>query len=82
MLKKHDAQEEKKIQKLVEMYEAMKPKDAARIFESLDMSILLQVVERMKERKVAPVLAAMQSLSAKQLTTELAVRKRLPKTGG
>ncbi len=82
LLKKHDAQEEKKIQKLVKMYEAMKPKDAARIFESLDMSILLQVVERMKERKVAPVLAAMQSLSAKQLTTELAVRKRLPKTGG
>lgn len=82
LLKKHDAQEEKKLQSLVKMYEAMKPKDAARIFESLDMSILIQVVERMKERRVAPVMAAMQSESAKRLTTELATRKRLPKTGG
>jgi len=81
LLKKHDAQEEKKIQKLVKVYEAMKPKDAARIFENLEMNILIQVVERMKERKVAPVLASMQSLSAKKLPTELAIRKRLPKTG-
>ena len=46
------------------------------------MSILIQVVERMKERRVAPVLAAMQSESAKKLTTELATRNRLPKKGG
>jgi flagellar motility protein MotE (MotC chaperone) len=81
LLKKHDAQEEKKLQSLVKMYEAMKPKDAARIFENLDMNILIQVVERMKERRVAPVMAAMQSESAKKLTTELATRKQLPKKG-
>ena len=81
LLKKHDAQEEKKLQSLVKMYEAMKPKDAARIFQNLDMSILIQVVERMKERRVAPVMAAMQSEAAKRLTTELATRKQLPKKG-
>jgi len=81
LLKKHDAQEEKKLQSLVKMYEAMKPKDAARIFQNLDMNILIQVVERMKERRVAPVMAAMQSEAAKRLTTELATRKQLPKKG-
>jgi flagellar motility protein MotE (MotC chaperone) len=82
LLKKHDQQEEQRIQRLVKMYENMKPKDAARIFESLEMPILISVVERMKERKVAPVLAAMPSAAAKKLTTELATRKQLPKTGG
>jgi flagellar motility protein MotE (MotC chaperone) len=82
LLKKHDAQEEKKLQSLVKMYEAMKPKDAARIFESLEMNILIQVVERMKERRVAPVMAAMQSEAAKRLTTELATRNHLPKRDG
>jgi flagellar motility protein MotE (MotC chaperone) len=81
LLKKHDKQEEKKIQRLVKMYESMKPKDAARIFQSLDMPILISVVERMKERKVAPILASMPSKGAKKLTTELATRKQLPKTG-
>jgi len=81
-LKKHDKQEEEKIQRLVKMYESMKPKDAARIFQNLDMAILISVVERMKERKVAPILAAMASKEAKKLTTELATRKQLPKTGG
>ncbi|MBT3789447.1 MAG: hypothetical protein HN725_00160 [Alphaproteobacteria bacterium] len=81
LLKKHDQQEEQKIQRLVKMYESMKPKDAARIFESLDMPIKISVVERMKERKVAPILASMTSASAKKLTTELATRKQLPKTG-
>ena len=82
LLKKHDKQEEEKIQRLVKMYESMKPKDAARIFQNLDMAILISVVERMKERKVAPILAAMASKEAKKLTTELATRKQLPKTGG
>ena len=82
LLKKHDQQEEQRIQRLVKMYENMKPKDAARIFESLEMPILISVVERMKERKVAPVLEAMPSAAAKKLTTELATRKQLPKTGG
>ena len=59
----------------------MKPKDAARIFESLEMPILISVVERMKERKVAPIMAAMSSEAANLLTKELATKKQLPKTG-
>jgi flagellar motility protein MotE (MotC chaperone) len=36
------------------------------------MPVLLQVVDRMKEAKAAPVLAAMQPDKARDLTTKLA----------
>jgi flagellar motility protein MotE (MotC chaperone) len=81
LLKKHDKEEAQKIQRLVKMYESMKPKDAARIIPTLNMEIQISVVEGMKERRVAPILAAMPSAAAKKLTTELATRKQLPKTG-
>jgi flagellar motility protein MotE (MotC chaperone) len=50
----------------------MKPRDAALIFNELDMQVLLQVVDRMKEAKAAAVMAAMQPDKARQVTTELA----------
>jgi flagellar motility protein MotE (MotC chaperone) len=59
-------------QGLVKLYEAMKPRDAATIFNDLDMPVLLQVVDRMKEVKAAPVLAAMQPDKARDLTAKLA----------
>jgi flagellar motility protein MotE (MotC chaperone) len=59
-------------QGLVKLYEAMKPREAATIFNDLDMPVLLQVVDRMKEAKAAPVLAAMQPDKARDLTSRLA----------
>ena len=52
LLAKYNEQEDTKIRSLVKIYESMKPKDAARIFEELDMPVLLMVVDRMSERKV------------------------------
>lgn len=57
---------------LVKLYETMKPRDAALIFNDLDLPVLLQVVDRMRETKAAPVLAAMLPERARQLTAELA----------
>ena len=48
----------------------MKPRDAAAIFNDLDMPVLLQVLDRMKEAKAAPILAAMQPDRAREATTE------------
>jgi flagellar motility protein MotE (MotC chaperone) len=70
-------QEEEKneqFQSLVGMYENMKPKEAARIFDTLDMDILLSVVEQMRGRKMAPILASMNPEVAQRLTVELAAR--------
>ncbi len=57
---------------LVKVYETMKPRDAAAIFNDLDMAVLLQVLDRMKESKAAPVLAAMQPDRARIVTADLA----------
>jgi flagellar motility protein MotE (MotC chaperone) len=59
-------------QRMVKLYETMKPRDAATIFNELDMPVLLQVVDRMKEAKAAPVLAAMQPDKAREVTAQIA----------
>ena len=74
----YDEQEESQIRSLVKIYESMKPKEAARIFEQLDMAVLLEVIERMNERRIAPILAKMTPDRAKNITMELAQRGELP----
>jgi flagellar motility protein MotE (MotC chaperone) len=59
-------------QGLVRVYEAMKPREAALIFDALDMQVLLQVLDRMQDRRAAPVLAAMQPDRARLATQMLA----------
>jgi len=81
LIKTHDDQQETKMASLVKIYEAMKPKDAARIFEQLDLDTLLIVAERMKERKLAPVMAQMNPEKAKDVTVELSRLRELPLPG-
>jgi flagellar motility protein MotE (MotC chaperone) len=69
---KQDAQ----IKSLVKIYESMKPDEAAAIFNELDMPILLEVISKMSERKVAPVLANMTPKKAKDVTEELAEKRK------
>ncbi len=78
LLKQQSAEEEKRVASLVKIYEGMKAKDAARIFDTLDMDVLLQVLGRMSERKSAPIIAAMSAERARSLTVMLAEQKRLP----
>ncbi|MGI9503480.1 MAG: MotE family protein [Geminicoccaceae bacterium] len=73
-----DEDEEQKLARLVKIYETMKPKAAAEIFNRLDIPVLLHVVERMKEAKSAVVLGKMDPAIAKRVTTELARRKERP----
>lgn len=59
---------------IVAMYEAMKPKDAAKIFDRLDMATLFDIASHMKPQKMSDVLAQMQPEAAERLTVELARR--------
>jgi flagellar motility protein MotE (MotC chaperone) len=59
-------------QGLVRLYESMKPKEAATIFNDLSMPVLLQLMDRMKETKAALVMAAMNPDKARDVTAELA----------
>ncbi len=74
MLAKQNEQEDGRLKTLVRIYEAMKPKDAAQIFDKLDIPVVLGVVSRMKEAKVAPILASMEPERAKEVTAKLADR--------
>lgn len=75
-IRRYDEQEEQRRKSLVKIYETMKPQEAARIFEQMDLPTLVEMVERMSERKAAPVLAQMNPVRAKQVTTELAKRRK------
>lgn len=78
LLKQQEDQTEDQYTSLVKIYESMKPKDAARIFEEMDLAVLMPVVERMKERKTAPILAKMNPVKATAITTQLAQRRKAP----
>lgn len=78
LIAQYNQLEDNKIKSLVNIYEKMKPKDAARIFNELEMPTLIAVIERMKDTKTAPIMAQMDSARAKSLTSELIQRNRLP----
>ena len=67
-----DERAEQGWRQMVRLYEGMRPRDAAGIFDDLEMTVLVQVVDRMREAKAAPILAAMRQERARLLTTELA----------
>ena len=76
-VERHDAAETEQMRRLVKVYESMKPKDAARIFEEIDMEGLLEVAGGMKENKIAAIMANMTPRRAQELTIELADRKAI-----
>ena len=78
LMQQGDARQAAQLDSLVKIYETMKPKEAARIFEEMDMPVLLGVVERMKEQKTAPILAAMDPVKAKEVTAALIGGRNLP----
>lgn len=78
LLGKQQSMEEDRINSLVKIYENMKPKEAAAIFNTLDMDILLAVVSRMAERRSSPILASMNTERARLLTIRLAEMRKLP----
>jgi flagellar motility protein MotE (MotC chaperone) len=73
-VRKHDDVEAAQFKGLVTMYETMRPKDAAKIFDSLDLKIQVDLVAQMNPRKMADILAQMSPEVAEKLTTEIAHR--------
>jgi flagellar motility protein MotE (MotC chaperone) len=67
-----DKSEQKRFMDIIKMYQGMKPKDAARIFDHLDMKILIEVATQMNPNAMSAILAQMTPARAEQLTVELA----------
>jgi len=72
-----EAKETEQLDGLVRIYTAMKPKDAARIFSSLNDDVRIGVAGRMKPDAMAGILSALPSEVAQKLTVELAGRYKL-----
>lgn len=73
MVDEKRALEESQFVSVVAVYETMKPKDAAAIFDKLEMPVLLRVARALTPRKMAPIMARMDPVKAKDLTAGLAV---------
>ncbi len=82
LLQKQSDEEQSRIKSLVTIYENMKPKEAARVFDTLDMDVLVSIISRMAERKVSPILAEMNPERARAVTIILAQDKQLPTLPG
>jgi flagellar motility protein MotE (MotC chaperone) len=81
-MQKKDEAESERFKGLVTMYESMKAKDAARIFDRLEMRILLDVASEINPRRMSDILAQMTPESAERLTVELASRANAARGDG
>jgi flagellar motility protein MotE (MotC chaperone) len=70
--------EKARIAQLVKVYEAMKAKNAALIFEPMGLDLLLPIVRGMRDTKIAAIVAEMDPAKARALTAELARARELP----
>lgn len=59
---------------LVTMYESMKPKDAAKVFDRLELSVLFEIASQIAPRKMSDIMGQMQPEAAERLTVEMARR--------
>jgi flagellar motility protein MotE (MotC chaperone) len=73
-------QEAARFKGIVTMYEGMKPKDAAKVFDRLEMSVLIEIASQIVPRKMSDIMGVMQPEAAERLTVELARRAGGDKT--
>jgi len=74
LLVQRDSVQQKQIESLVKTYASMKPRDAAKIFDSLAEDVLVAVAAQMKPDVLGAILGQMQTEAARSLTVKLANR--------
>ncbi|WAC59187.1 MotE family protein [Brevundimonas sp. SL130] len=74
MLGQVDEREKAEIDRLVQVYSAMRPKEAAPVLATLDDRVRLPVAAAMRPRTLAAIMAQMTPAQAKELTEKLAAR--------
>jgi len=67
---------------LVTTYESMKPKDAAKVFDRLEMGVLIEIASKIAPRKMSDIMGLMSPDAAERLTVELARRAGGDKSAG
>ena len=72
------AEEAETLDQLARIYQSMKPKQAAVVFEQLDIDVQIAVARKMRERSTAQILAAMTPGAAARLSMALAGKRPAP----
>ncbi|MFC6196782.1 MotE family protein [Ponticaulis profundi] len=80
LLDQLDVKNDEQVDRLVKTYESMKPKDAARIFNTMDDQLMLSIADNMKPAAIAAILSSMSSERAQVLTFLMAQRTEPPET--
>lgn len=75
---KHNDETEKNVQKLVGVYEAMKPQSAAVIFNDLPSATLMAIFKAMSPKKLSPIMTAMNVDKVRSITKRLANEPLIP----
>ncbi|MDW3207976.1 MAG: hypothetical protein R8L07_20770 [Alphaproteobacteria bacterium] len=78
LLARYENQEDEESARLQRVYSNMKPKRAAAIFNTMELDTILSVIRGMSERKLAPILEAMDPEKAVIVTQEIDAREALP----
>lgn len=76
-----DEAQEQRLVSLVDVYQRMRAKDAAEVFDGLEDDVLVQVASRMRQANLAEVMGRMDTNRARALTQMLADRARPPSGG-
>ncbi len=71
LINRYSEQEQENINSLVKLYSSMKPKDAARIFDTMDLEITVAILKGMKPSASSAILSQMNSERAQAVTAEL-----------
>lgn len=81
LLGRLDEEQERRVNSLVDVYQRMRAKDAAEVFDGLEDDVLVQVASRMRQANLAEVMGRMNPDRARRLTQMLADRARPPAGG-
>lgn len=66
------------VERLIELYRAMKPKEAAAIMDDVDMEVVIAVMGGMAARDAAPIMAQLDPTRARAISRLLLERAKLP----
>jgi len=72
-----DEEEERRLAALVDVYQRMRSRDAAEVFNSLEMPVLVSIAQRMRAQNLAEIMGRMDPARARELSIELADRADL-----
>jgi flagellar motility protein MotE (MotC chaperone) len=79
-VKQREQDEVNRFKGVVTMYENMKAKEASRVFDRLDIKILVELAGLINPRKMSEILAQMSPEAAERLTVEIANRAAAQKS--